>query len=173
MKCQVCGEAEATIHFKELKNDKMRELHLCPGCAEEKGFQQLVEHDKLSLTNQFIWMAENLSPETSAKIGQVRCGGCGISYGEFTQTGRLGCAKCYASFETQLHRLLRRIHGATRHVGKTVGETTTGSSRLATLQRLQAEMQRAISGENFERAAEIRDELRALQDAQPREEPAE
>ena len=28
MKCQSCNEADATVHFKEIKNDEVKELHL-------------------------------------------------------------------------------------------------------------------------------------------------
>ncbi len=55
MKCQVCGEAEATIHFKELKYEEMHEMHLCPACAEEKGFHSIVEMEKNSLTSKLIF----------------------------------------------------------------------------------------------------------------------
>lgn len=164
MRCQICGEAEATIHFKELKNDDMTELHLCPACAEEKGFHSVVQQDKLSLANQFIWMAENLYPESAAKMGQVQCGKCGLRYSEFTRTGRLGCSDCYAGFDVQMRRLLRRIHGATRHAGKSPGHVQQPAMSRATLHHLQEELQRAIATESYERAAELRDKIRALED---------
>jgi len=171
VKCQVCGEAEATIHFKELKNEEMQELHLCPSCAEEKGFHSLVEQDKASLSNQLIWMAENLYPEGSAKIGAVQCDRCGMRYSEFTRSGRLGCMHCYGSFEVQIRRLLRRIHGSTRHVGKTPGRPQPVSSRRAALHRLQEQLQRAIATEDYERAAKLRDEIRDLERSPVAEEP--
>lgn len=163
MKCQNCGEAEATIHFKEVKNSEVRELHLCPACAEEKGFHSVIEQDKQVLANQFIWMAENLHPEASAKVGQVTCEECGLRYSEFTQTGRLGCPGCYAAFEVQLRRILRRIHGATQHAGKGPGKQEAKPSPEILVQQLQDELQRAISTENFERAAELRDKIRGLE----------
>lgn len=165
MKCQVCGEAEATIHFKELKHDEMRELHLCPACAEEKGLHGVVEEDKLSLANQFVWMAENLYPESAAKIGEIHCAKCGLRYGEFTRHGRLGCMECYSAFDVQLRRLLRRIHGATRHGGKAPGRAMTSPNARATIHRLQEELQRAVAREDFERAAELRDRIRAIESA--------
>jgi protein arginine kinase activator len=165
VKCQVCGEAEATIHFKELKHDEMHELHLCPSCADEKGLHAVVEQDKLSLANQFIWMAENLYPESAAKIGHVQCPRCGLRYSEFTRQGRFGCMDCYAAFDVQIRRLLRRVHGAVQHTGKRPGRDAGPSKADATLHRLQEELQRAIATENFERAAELRDRIRGLDGA--------
>ena len=171
MKCQICGEAEATIHFKELKNGEMSELHLCPACAEEKGFHSVVQQDKLSLANQFIWMAENLYPESATKLGQVQCGSCGLTYSEFTRMGRLGCMDCYTAFDVQIRRLLRRIHGATRHAGKVPGHIDRPATGRATIHHLQEELQRAIATENYERAAELRDQIRTLEEVGNREEP--
>jgi protein arginine kinase activator len=171
VKCQVCGEAEATIHFKELKLEEMHEMHLCPACAEEKGFHSMVEMEKNSLTSKLIFMAENLSGEGASKLGQVQCPTCGLRYGEFARAGRLGCADCYEAFDVQLRRLLRRVHGSTRHVGKTPGLARPVSDRRLQLQRLQDDLQRAIGAEDYERAAGIRDEIRRLEAAPAEGEP--
>jgi protein arginine kinase activator len=171
VKCQVCGEADATIHFKELKNEVMRELHLCPACAEEKGFHSVLEQDKLSLTNQFLWMAENLYPEGSGKAGQLQCNRCGLRYSEFTRMGRLGCPECYRAFDDPLKRLLRRIHGTTRHAGKVPGRGQPSQSRRAKLHHLQEELQKAIAAENYELAADLRDRIRLHERNQTTEEP--
>jgi protein arginine kinase activator len=47
MKCQNCGEADSTIHFKEVVDGNLREIHLCEPCAAEKGFRLVIEHNKL------------------------------------------------------------------------------------------------------------------------------
>jgi protein arginine kinase activator len=154
-----------------VKNNEVRELHLCRACAEEKGFHSVLEQDKHVLANQFIWMAENLHPESGAKIGQIQCNECGLRYSEFTQTGRLGCGACYAAFEVQLRRLLRRVHGATRHAGKAPGAEEKQPSTRMVIQRLQDELQRAIASEEFERAAELRDRIQGLEKDAMREEP--
>lgn len=165
MKCQVCGSTEATIHFKELKGDEMHELHLCPACAEEKGFHTTVEQDKTTLMNQFIWMAENLIQEGETKVGTVQCASCGLRYAEFTRIGRLGCPDCYTSFDSQMRRLLRRVHGSIRHEGKTRSPGTPRYEDRSGIHRLQEELQRAIAAENFELAAELRDRIRAMEKA--------
>jgi len=171
VKCQVCGEAEATIHFKELKNEEMHEMHLCPSCAEEKGFHSIVEMEKNSLTSKLIFMAENLSSEGSTKVGQVQCPSCGMRYSEFARAGRLGCPACYAAFDVQMRRLLRRIHGSTRHAGKSPGRSRPISDRRIRLQRLQDDLQRAVVAEDYERAAQLRDAIRMLENAPVEEEP--
>ncbi|MBU1702440.1 MAG: UvrB/UvrC motif-containing protein [Candidatus Eisenbacteria bacterium] len=163
MKCQVCGQSEASVHFKEIKNDKVTELHLCRNCAQEKGFHSVMQSDKISLASQFQWMAENLSPVAEDGPGAVICPGCGLRYSHFARTGRLGCAECYRAFQVQLQPILRRVHGATRHAGKAPGLEGERLERRRQLQEMHDAMEMAIQKEDFEEAARLRDRIRDLE----------
>jgi protein arginine kinase activator len=164
MKCQNC-EAEATIYFKEVVDGQLREIHLCENCAAERGFHLINEQNKLSIANQFIWMAENLYPESSAKTGAVQCSGCGLRYSQFARTGRLGCSDCYAAFAVQMRQIIRRVHGATQHRGKGPGQTEPAVTHRRSLERLREELVRAIEREEFETAAHLRDQIREIEAA--------
>lgn len=165
MKCQNCHVAEATIHVKEVKNDEVTELHLCEKCAREKGFHAMVEKGKLSIASQLVWMAENLYPEGSSRIGTVKCSECGLKYSEFMKTGRLGCPVCYQDFGPQLKQILRRVHGTVRHVGKAPGKEGEQFERRREIQELHEKLERAIEREEYEKAAEIRDRIRGMESA--------
>jgi protein arginine kinase activator len=162
MKCQNC-DAEATVFYKEVVDGQMREMQLCESCAAEKGFHLVVEQNKLNIANQFIWMAENLYPESAAKVGAVQCASCGLRYSQFARTGRLGCADCYAAFDVQLRQILRRVHGSTQHKGKVPQTAGEGGVRRRDLVRLREELNRAIEREEFEEAARLRDRIRVLE----------
>ena len=43
MLCQVCKKREATIHFTNVVGSKVEKIHICPHCAEEKGFDYLLQ----------------------------------------------------------------------------------------------------------------------------------
>jgi protein arginine kinase activator len=161
MKCQICSATDATVHIKEVRNDQIKELHLCETCAREKGYHSLVDQGKISLASQFIWMAEHLYPD-SAGAGQVQCSRCGLRYTEFLQIGRLGCSNCYVDFARQLKQVLRRAHGSVRHVGKAPGRSGESSEHRALLQKLREDLDRAVEREEFEQAARIRDRIRDL-----------
>lgn len=162
MKCQNC-DAEATIFYKEVVGGQLREIQLCEACAAEKGFHLVIEQSKLNIANQFIWMAENLYPESANKVGAVQCPGCGLRYSQFARTGRLGCEGCYGAFEVQLRQILRRVHGATRHKGKAPQAGDAAAGRRRDLLRLREELSRAIEREEFEQAARLRDQIRTLE----------
>ena len=86
-----------------------------------------------------------------------------MTAGEFRKLGRVGCSNCYEYFSDYMPGLIKRIHGNSRHTGKV---PVRGEAKLAEKQNivlLREELQRAIQEEHFERAAELRDEIRVLE----------
>jgi protein arginine kinase activator len=75
---------------------------------------------------------------------------------EFRAGGRLGCPQDYSVFSKGLTSLLQRYHGATRHVGKRARRREGASERL----RLRTRLREAVSREDYEEAARLRDLLR-------------
>src|SRR5262249_46505500 len=140
----------------------MSEIHVCERCAEEKGLQPS-KPPKLDIADLIATMADSLTTSDEQRVGRVQCPRCGLLYSAFRETGRLGCAECYVAFQFQLRPLLRRIHGDTRHKGKVPVRDGQAPSRSRQIQRLFDELQRAVEREEFERAAELRDEIRRLE----------
>lgn len=175
MVCQICGKNPATVHFTEIHDNKMSEIHVCERCAEEKGLQSPAQKAKFDIAQVLGDMMDSMSSTEEQRIGRVQCPRCGLLYSAFKETGRLGCAECYEAFQFQLRPLLRKIHGDTRHKGKTPVRDGVGTSRSRMIQRMFDELQRAVEREEFERAAELRDEIRKLEsdDHGHQEQPAE
>ena len=163
MLCQICGKNPATVHFTEIMNGKMTELHVCEGCAEEKGLQADASKSKFDIAEKFTDLINSAMSTDDERVGHVQCPRCGLLYSAFKETGRLGCAECYSSFQFQLRPLLRRIHGDTHHMGKTPARDGERVSIARQVQRLYDELQRAVAREEFERAAEVRDEIKRLE----------
>ncbi|HWC72390.1 MAG TPA: UvrB/UvrC motif-containing protein, partial [Gemmatimonadales bacterium] len=96
----------------------------------------------------------------------VRCPECGSTLRDFRDTGRLGCDRCYVTFDGHLRDLLRRLHGSSQHVGERYeapGDTGADADPRSRLLELKAQLRRAVEGENFELAAELRDRIRVLE----------
>jgi protein arginine kinase activator len=162
MVCDQCKIQEAVIHLTQIVNNQMSTFHLCESCAAAKGLEPGVSSGNFPVSDFLAQMGQGLVGETIS--GTAACAFCGLKIEDFKKTGRLGCSHCYATFETQLRSLLRRLHGGTQHVGKvylppdpSAAET---QERLAGLRR---KLQRAVEGEDFERAAAIRDQIRSLE----------
>lgn len=167
MRCQRCGEHEATFHETLIDTEGERvEAHLCMSCAHEVG---LVDD---AGTPSGVGAA--LGVETPKRAGgPAACEQCGRSYETFRRTGLLGCPVCYASFEDRLGPLLERAHeGGICHIGKVpqramradpdlIGDARVRASRLGMLER---RLRAALSGERYERAAAIKGEIERLRE---------
>ncbi|MEQ1831673.1 MAG: UvrB/UvrC motif-containing protein [Candidatus Eisenbacteria bacterium] len=163
MLCQICGKNPASVHFTEIHDNKMSEIHVCERCAEEKGMHTPAQQHKFEIADLLAGMVDSMTHTEEERVGHVQCPRCGLLYSSFKETGRLGCADCYTAFQFQLRPLLRRIHGDTHHRGKAPVRGQESVSSTRTIQRLHDELQRAVEREEFERAAQVRDEIRKLE----------
>ncbi len=163
MLCDKCKKRTATAYVKRTVNGVTTELHLCPVCAAKE-----------EIDGGLFNMLSGVFGETAATPGignTVRCGLCGRSFEEIAESGRLGCAECYKVFEKQLRPSLQRLHGSVRHIGKrskyapkpagTAEEAEQSGERK--IDRLKADLKTAIANEAYEKAAEIRDEIKRLE----------
>jgi protein arginine kinase activator len=171
MLCQICGKTAASVHFTEIHDNKMSEIHVCERCAEEKGLHTPARKHKFDIADLLADMVDSMTTTEEERVGHVQCPNCSLLYSQFRETGRVGCAECYNAFKFQLRPLLRRIHGSVDCKAKHPARSGGDLSRARQLQRLHDELQRLVEHEEFERAAAVRDEIRKLQAEPP--EPAE
>lgn len=175
MKCSECGQNEATIHETVIINGKPMEKHLCEDCAAKSGLGGQGHLPMHELVATFVKAVSSTESATAA----ATCNVCGLTYARFKQTGLLGCAGCYRTFEEKLGPLIERAHeGATHHVGKIprgalersrqggadrlemlLGSSKEREERLAVLRR---QLASAVEAEHYEQAASLRDEIRKL-----------
>ncbi len=181
MKCDKCKAQEATVHEVAIKGGKRVEKHLCEQCAKQEGYQvQSYSGPQQVLQALIAQQAQAATPGAAADT----CPCCGMKFASFRQSGLLGCADCYSAFASHLAAPLERWHeGGTHHVGKTprrgrapvapgAPKATPGAAaaalaavelarrRVDTLRRQLAE---AVEGEQYERAAKLRDEIRRIE----------
>lgn len=158
MKCQYC-EKPATFHITELTEPSGPQvMHLC----EEHARAVLQkESPAASIAGALAKQLQlGQTKEELEELDQKECPVCGISFFEFRNSGRLGCPYDYTHFEVDLQPLLVNIHDATEHVGKTPRRAAATADSQALLIQLRREMEEAVEREDYERASEIRDELR-------------
>jgi protein arginine kinase activator len=79
------------------------------------------------------------------------------------EAGLAGCPLCYRHFEEELGSLINRAQGgASVHVGRHPAHAAELVDRAALRNKLARELREAVSREEYERAAKIRDRLQAL-----------
>ena len=159
MKCQKCDE-KATVHFTQLEEGKMSKMSFCESCAAEEGITDL---SGFGLADSVIAAGSAATP--IGELGEA-CPGCGFTKSKFQQTGRLGCSQCYLTFSDEILARLGPMHRGLRHFGKHPEgfEGDAFSERL--MEECKARLQDAVTAENYEEAARIRDELRQMEEGQ-------
>ena len=93
-----------------------------------------------------------------------QCTYCSMTLEDFRATGRLGCSRCYSTFEPRLRDLLRQVQGSAKHVGRRyVPPEPDVLERATTIGELRDRLRRAIENEDFEVAATLRDKIRDVE----------
>ena len=163
--CERCKKAKATFHLTNIDRSGAKvERHLCDECASEEG---LLQGTKATVNlNEILESFIAGSKAGAANLSDLVCDRCGISYVEFRNQDLLGCANDYEVFGEQIGRLLERTHdGATHHVGKTPKSVGTVHKPQQDLRRLKRQLDEAVAAEDYERAVELRDRIRDLEDS--------
>lgn len=154
--CQRCKNRPATIHVTEVAADGGHaEAHVCSACCQELEWVPATPPPPVA----DLLAAEAVASEPDAPA----CPSCGLTFAEYQQINLLGCAHDWTGMGEQLDELVRRWHGAERHVGRRPGDSGPAASD-AQRASLTAELAAAVAGERYEEAATLRDRLRRLEE---------
>jgi len=160
MKCDACGLRDALIHVRQMQKNGLQELHLCEECAQERGFVR-EEDAEISIGDLLAGLIDGAEAPGTAPAREV-CPQCGLGTAEFRKRGRAGCAECYATFDQDLRKILAQMAPRPRHAGKLPRGSTPAAAPREEREDLQAELRAALDGEDYERAALLRDRIRGL-----------
>lgn len=177
MMCESCQQNLATVHLTEIVQKTKKETHLCEECARDKGVSYSAE---FSVKDFLGGLAKKIkAPESIAAPKAIveeqpadPCPSCGITFAEFRQSGRLGCHNDYEHFRESLLPLLRKIHNTptVQHTGRVPSQIGERLEKEARITGLRSELEDAVARENYERAAELRDQIKSLEEAPGEEE---
>ncbi|HHT35586.1 MAG: UvrB/UvrC motif-containing protein [Candidatus Wallacebacter cryptica] len=158
MLCDKCQKETASVHVTKIVNGKKTEMHLCQACAQELGEFNL----NIDLPNFFASLFDH--SKFAQKITQPKaCPVCRLTLEDFRQINQFGCSECYTTFRSEIEPLLRRLHGSSSHEGKIPARSYADLSVERQIKLLREKLQQMISVENYEEAARIRDQIRALE----------
>ena len=158
MTCDVCKQNQATVFLTQIVDGKMQKVNLCDSCSKEKGVTDPVG---FSLADMLLGLGA--AQEIEKGGAAQKCPVCGFSQADFKKTGRLGCSNCYETFGEGLASLLKGMHKGTAHVGKRPTRIAESMEREAQLKELQRDLRKAVADENYESAAQIRDQIRQME----------
>ena len=158
MKCEHCGKNEVTFIYRSSVNGNVTEQHLCSECAEKLGYtRSLAAHNrskmqsffgKNSLFDDFFSPLPNL-------MGRSRWLLEDPFEDFFADMPALRSSAAQQKAETQEPK---------KQQNQLVDqEEQSRFSRMRQMNALRLEMKKAVGSEDFERAAQLRDEIRALE----------
>lgn len=154
MLCERCHNNAATAILTQTIGGRTVTEHLCAECAYLNGFTNLFNGFPFSR------MMQNLAHSNAS--GGLRCPSCGSSLEEIVESGRIGCSECYTAFRRELAPTIQNIHGKAVHMGKRPRKIHKEITDGTQLKLLRDQLQTAVAEEDFEAAAKLRDEIRAL-----------
>ncbi len=159
MLCDNCKKNQAVVHYTEVVNEKVKKLNLCEECALSKG---IGIQPPFSI-GELLGGLNTTGIEISAEDKSITCPGCGMSFADFKETGRLGCYQCYEAFNKSLMNIIGNIHKSTKHIGKVPSNAKESMGVIDKIRELESKLQEAVQKEEFETAAKIRDQIRSLE----------
>ena len=159
MKCEHCGKNEVTFVYQSNINGEVTEKHLCSECAKELGYAKKFADQRDRMMQGFFGrsLLDDFFTPMPSLLGRMNRMLEDPFDDFFADMPVLGAP---AQKEVQPQQKQEDLVNAEEQ------------SRFALMRQknaLRMEMKRAVREENFERAAELRDQLRELEDQVPKE----
>jgi protein arginine kinase activator len=149
------------VHLPQIVGDKIQKVDLCEECAKQKGVN---DPAGFSLADLLLGLGASQEMAQSSGGEEIKCASCGFTQADFKKAGRLGCSQCYATFAEGLEGLLKSMHKGTKHVGKVPWAMRQSRDLTERLKNLQKKLDKAVTSEDFEQAANLRDEIKVTKD---------
>ena len=153
MKCENCGKNEVTFIYQSNVNGHVEEKHLCSDCAEKLGYTQRINaHSQRMMQNFFgrgslfgsSFFNDFFSPSLMGRMLEDPFDDF------FADMPALSAAPARQQETKKEEDLVEK-------------EEQSRFSYLRQLNALKVEMKKAVHQENFERAAELRDQIHKLE----------
>ena len=119
MLCEQCMMREASIVIREVVNGTVTERNLCSECASQSDLGGILMDSSspfAKLLSGIIGISDSRRSEEE-DASKLSCPTCGMTYKEFVQDGRFGCADCYNTFGLLINNSIKKIEGNNYHTG--------------------------------------------------------
>lgn len=175
MLCQKCHKKTASVFISSIINGQETRIYLCGDCAKDYPLFDFNSQDPFSIKDimdkfnieedAFREKNENLlEVDNHYKDKDIVCHNCYSTYDEYRKTGKVGCSRCYEAFEEQLKPILKNIYGRKEYIGKIPKKDNEHVYISNEIRILKEDLNRAVEKEEYEKAADIRDKIKELEE---------
>ena len=155
MKCENCGKNEVTFVYQSNINGKKTEQHLCHECAEKMGYTRAFAAHNRAMMQSFFGgsLLDGFFSPMPSLLGRNRWLTEDLFEDFFADMPALNAAPAQQREEPQEQKQNDLVDSAEQK----------RFERIRQINALRLEMQHSVAEEEFERAAELRDRIRALE----------
>ena len=164
MMCEHCGKKNATFYYKSNVNGKVSEQHLCEDCARELGYMDRVGSSFANFGNfnqKFFGDFDDFFSPMPMLAGNLFEPFESIFEGHRAMP-TLRPAENVSEADDK-NATVRKVPNAQSPEDLVSHEESRKLNRERQLNALRCELQQAIETENFEHAAELRDQIHGLE----------
>lgn len=163
MICEICSSNEAVFHIKQVIGKEEIELNLCERCARLRGITKNENAIDFTISQLLTGLVDMKSVLKKTPGDVTECPRCGFTLAKFKKQGKLGCSECFVAFGKPVRNFMYKMFGKVQHTGKLPGSLKNTQTRLDDMEKLKQELQQAISIEDYEQAAALRDRIKELE----------
>ena len=163
MKCEKCNQREANVFLEQTINGTHTAMHLCEACAAAIKKEGFFEAPPFPFgTDLFGDLFGFTAPQRLPNAGKA-CPACGATFAVIRREGKVSCPGCYDFFREELAPTVHSLHGRVTHTGRAPAGLRSKREKQTQLDALRRDLRAAIEGEQYEKAAELRDQIRTLE----------
>jgi len=152
------------MHIRQVMNgNNDMSLNLCESCAMKNGFQ-MGQDGPIQLPNLLEKLKEfkkGLSGSTEDL--NIVCHNCNTTLAEVKKNGMVGCGHCYDYFDDYLAHYFANPTGSKSKGNRSRGPVRSVLSQAEYKKVLEKKLADAVSAEDYEEAAVLRDKIKALE----------
>lgn len=150
MLCEKCKKNQACYHSTIIINGHSESTNLCSVCAKKEGE---IESNKNFFKNFF----KEFNDMFNSELDKFFCPSCSIGFNQFRNKGFLGCSDCFDVFKQDLESVVKL-----KNKDEITFNTPPKTKQEKQLLELQEKLNKAISEERYEDAADINRKIKEI-----------
>lgn len=158
MICDMCKLHEARVSVEQVADGVTKNIYLCLSCSQRLGFGMFSENIDISITKLL-----GSDTDMSEHKKYTQCPVCGKSLNDIESKQKIGCAECFSFFKPEILKILGQKKQNLKFSGLLQDSSNSSFGEENCFEELREKLKKAVELEDYERAAVLRDELKALE----------
>ena len=160
MLCDGCKQKEANIVLHMMTNGQVATRSLCADCAQKAHTEMTKAFATMGMQIEGLQGMVERTQEERDSIPRMMCSNCRTAYTEIGYYTIFGCPRCYSAFHQQVVDYLTSLRPVEQ--AEIPVPDAMPALPVPTAEELSARLDEALRAEDYEQAAALRDQLKAM-----------